>query len=77
MDHDLVLRAQRGDQRAFETLTVACHSRLYKAAHGILRDRHLAEDATQQAFIDIWPGGGCGSLVSARRQSLLLRPRHQ
>jgi len=54
MDHDLVFRAQRGDQRAFETLTVASHSRLYKAAHGILRDRHLAEDATQQAFIDIW-----------------------
>ena len=54
MDQDLVFRAQRGDQRAFETLTVASHSRLYKAAHGILRDRHLAEDATQQAFIDIW-----------------------
>ncbi len=23
-------------------------------AYGILRDRHLAEDATQQAFLDIW-----------------------
>ena len=23
-------------------------------AYGILRDRYLAEDATQQAFLDIW-----------------------
>jgi len=54
MDQDLVTRAQTGDHVAFEALTVASHSRLYRAAHGILRDRHLAEDATQQAFIDIW-----------------------
>ena len=54
MDQDLVTRAQHGDQRAFETLTVADQPRLYKVAHGILRDRHLAEDAIQQAFLDIW-----------------------
>jgi RNA polymerase sigma-70 factor (ECF subfamily) len=33
---------------------VADHHRLFRAAHGILRDAHLAEDATQQAFLDIW-----------------------
>jgi RNA polymerase sigma-70 factor (ECF subfamily) len=54
MDLDLVARAQKGDQRAFETLTRANHPRLYRAALGILRDPHLAEDATQQAHIDIW-----------------------
>lgn len=54
MDQHLVIRAQHGDQRAFQSLTVAHHARLYRAAHGILRDRHLAEDATQQAFLDIW-----------------------
>ena len=54
MDQDLVMQAQHGDQRAFEMLTVANHSRLYRVAYGILRDRHLAEDATQQAFLDIW-----------------------
>ena len=54
MDRDLVLRAQEGDPQAFEALTAAHHSRLFKVAYGILRDRHLAEDATQQAFIDIW-----------------------
>jgi RNA polymerase sigma-70 factor (ECF subfamily) len=54
MDQDLVVKAQQGDQQAFESLTVANHSRLYRVAYSILRDHHLAEDATQQAFLDIW-----------------------
>ena len=54
MDHRLVALAQQGDQRAFESLTLAHHTRLFRVAYGILRDRHLAEDATQQAFLDIW-----------------------
>jgi RNA polymerase sigma-70 factor, ECF subfamily len=54
MDQDLVARAQKGDQRAFEALTRTNHPRLYRVALGILRDPHLAEDATQQAHIDIW-----------------------
>jgi RNA polymerase sigma factor (sigma-70 family) len=54
MDQHLVVRAQHGDQQAFQSLTVAHHARLYRTAYGILRDRHLAEDATQQAFLDIW-----------------------
>jgi RNA polymerase sigma-70 factor, ECF subfamily len=54
MDEGLVGLAQRGDQRAFESLTRAHHGRLFRVAFGILRDRHMAEDATQQAFLDIW-----------------------
>jgi RNA polymerase sigma-70 factor (ECF subfamily) len=54
MDQDLVIRAQQGDQRAFEMLASQNYARLQKAAVGILRDRHIAEDATQQAFLDIW-----------------------
>jgi RNA polymerase sigma-70 factor (ECF subfamily) len=54
MDHDLVVRARGGDQRALESVLVASHPRLYRVAFGILRDRHLAEDAVQQAFLDIW-----------------------
>ena len=54
MDQDLVVRAQQGDQRAFEALAVSSHPRLFRVAHGILRDPMAAEDATQQAFIDIW-----------------------
>ena len=54
MDQELVIRAQMGDQRAFETQIAADHPRLFRVAHGILGDPHLAEDATQQAFLDIW-----------------------
>jgi RNA polymerase sigma factor (sigma-70 family) len=54
MDQDLVVRVQQGDQRAFEALVVADHPRLHRAAFGILRDRQSAEDATQQALLDIW-----------------------
>lgn len=54
MDQDLILRAQAGDQRAFDALALADYPRLYRVAHGILRDSAHAEDATQQAYIDIW-----------------------
>ena len=54
MSRDLVNRAQQGDQRAFESLMRTHHARLFRVAHGILRDAHLADDAVQQAFIDIW-----------------------
>lgn len=48
MDRDLILRAQAGDQRAFDSLALADYPRLYRVAHGILRDPSHAEDATQQ-----------------------------
>jgi RNA polymerase sigma-70 factor (ECF subfamily) len=35
-------------------LAAAHHARLFRVAYGILRDRHLAEDATQQGLLDIW-----------------------
>lgn len=54
MDEDLVVRARQGDRQAFESLTLAHYSRLYRVARNILRDPHTAEDATQQAILDIW-----------------------
>ena len=54
MDEELVERVRDGDRDAFGALVVEHHRRLFVLAHGILRDQHAAEDATQQAFIDIW-----------------------
>lgn len=54
MDSALVFRAQHGDQEAFASLAAACGDRLHAVAHRILRDVHLAEDATQQALFAIW-----------------------
>lgn len=54
MDTELVIRAQRGDQAAFVEIAREIYGRLHSLAYGILRDRALAEDATQQAMLDAW-----------------------
>jgi RNA polymerase sigma-70 factor (ECF subfamily) len=54
VDTDLIGRAQRGDEEAFASLAVAAGDRLHAVAHRILRDTDLAEDATQQALLNIW-----------------------
>ena len=54
MDRDLVVRAQHGDERAFESLTTVAYPRLFRVAQGILRDATAAEDATQAAVVRIW-----------------------
>jgi RNA polymerase sigma-70 factor (ECF subfamily) len=54
LDRELVERAQHGDESAYAALAVRIGDRMYAAAHHILRDTARAEDATQQAMIDIW-----------------------
>ena len=54
MDTELVVRAQKGDEQAFASLAVAAGDRLHAVAHRILRDIDLAEDATQQALLNVW-----------------------
>lgn len=54
MQHDLVEQAQRGDPEAFQALVRGASDRLYAIAWRILRDPDRAEDALQQALIQIW-----------------------
>jgi len=54
MDTDLVVRAQRGDKGAYALLAAEIADRFLAVARRILRDRDLAEDATQQALLIIW-----------------------
>ena len=54
MQAELVRRAQRGDEEAFEALVPAAAERLLAVAYRILRDASLAEDATQQALLIAW-----------------------
>jgi RNA polymerase sigma-70 factor (ECF subfamily) len=54
MDQDLVVRVQGGDRRAFEALALADYPRLHRVAYSVLGDPASAEDATQQAYLDIW-----------------------
>lgn len=50
----LVERARGGDHDAFSVLARAAIARLDAAARLILRDRELARDAVQEAFIRAW-----------------------
>ena len=54
MDRELVERAQQGDESAYAALALRISDRLYATAHHVLRDTGRAEDAAQQAMIDIW-----------------------
>jgi RNA polymerase sigma-70 factor, ECF subfamily len=54
LDTQLVVRAQRGDSRAFAEVASAIADRYLAVARRILRDLSLAEDATQQALLRIW-----------------------
>jgi len=54
MDSELVVQAQAGDQDAFARLATASAGRLHSVAFNILRDRELAQDATQQALLSMW-----------------------
>lgn len=54
MDRELVVRAQGGDRGAFTALATDLYGRLHGIAYTILRDQHLAEDATQQSMLTMW-----------------------
>ncbi len=54
MEQALVQQAQRGDRSAFSEIAFQAAPRLFAVANRILRDHGLAEDATQQALVQIW-----------------------
>src|SRR5438093_9583798 len=51
---DLVDRAKRGDEEAFDALARQVGDRCMAIACRILRDAHLAEDAVQAALVVAW-----------------------
>ena len=54
MERELVLKAQRGDADAFDSIVRSASDRLYGIAYRILRDPDRAEDALQLALLRIW-----------------------
>jgi RNA polymerase sigma-70 factor, ECF subfamily len=54
MDTDLVVRAQRGDKASYALVAAEIADGFLAVARRILRDRDLAQDATQQALLTIW-----------------------
>ena len=51
---ELVRRAAKGEHEAFDALVRFASNRLYGIAYRVLRDQYRAEDALQQALINIW-----------------------
>ena len=54
MDNELVMRAQKGDTAAFTRMAGELSPPFLSVAHRILRDIGQAEDATQQALMNVW-----------------------
>jgi RNA polymerase sigma-70 factor (ECF subfamily) len=54
LDRDLIELAQHGDEAAFAMIAVSICDRLSGVAQQILRDPARADDATQEALIEIW-----------------------
>jgi RNA polymerase sigma-70 factor, ECF subfamily len=56
MERKLVERAMHGDEDAFDQLVGRIGDGLFSLACRILRDRSLAQDATQRALLETWRG---------------------
>src|SRR5687768_2797722 len=56
MDHELVLRATKGDHEAFSAIASGAIGRLMAVARLILHDEDQAQDAVQDALVDAWRG---------------------
>jgi len=54
VDDQLVVRAQAGDRDAFERIVNVSFDRCHGVAMRLLRDSQAAEDAVQQAMVNIW-----------------------
>jgi RNA polymerase sigma factor (sigma-70 family) len=53
---DFVRRAQRHDEEAFRHLVLTYTAVVAKTTQALLNDRSVAEDAAQEAWLDVWRG---------------------
>jgi RNA polymerase sigma-70 factor (ECF subfamily) len=56
MEEGLIEQAQSGDQEAFRQLVSMYSSLLHRTARVLLNDPLSAEDAVQEAWLDVWKG---------------------
>jgi RNA polymerase sigma-70 factor (ECF subfamily) len=69
---DLVAASARGDRAAFRRLYEATSAKLLGIAFRILRDRQIAEDVVQDAFVKIWQNAGSYSPEAGRPMTWLI-----
>jgi RNA polymerase sigma-70 factor (ECF subfamily) len=56
MHEEMIRRAQQGDTAAFRALVEAYAPGAWRVAQILMTDREQAEDALQEAWIDVWRG---------------------
>ena len=54
----LVVRTAQGDQRTFKQLYDLTAPRLFAVARAIVKERQLAEDVLQEAYVQVWHRSG-------------------
>lgn len=83
-DHELVVRAQRGENAAIEALMRRYNRRLFRMARSILCDHSAAEDAVQECYVRAFmnlhryePTGPFGAWLTriAINEALMLKRR--
>lgn len=75
-DEDLLKRAARGDERAFEALYDR-HGRVaWSLAFRLLGDRESAEDLVQEAFVAVWNGAAAYAPAKGSVRTWLLSIIH-
>jgi RNA polymerase sigma-70 factor, ECF subfamily len=57
-DASLMLRVQRGDRAAFESLVDRHRLAIFNFVHRTLRDVEESEDVAQQVFVQVWKAAG-------------------
>src|SRR4051812_47196923 len=53
-DGELLERLALGDDAAFECLFMRHHGRVYRVVYGLVDRRDMAEDVTQEAFLELY-----------------------
>lgn len=56
IDETIILRAQRGDARAFQSIVEEYHGVTWRIARVFLRNPTLVEDVLQEVWLDAWRG---------------------
>ena len=51
---ELIVAYQKGDKRAFDGIYSLCYGPIYYIIYKMIRDRHEAEDVTQEVFLQIF-----------------------
>ncbi|MDH6358726.1 RNA polymerase sigma-70 factor [Parabacteroides sp. PF5-9] len=54
INEELLIRLQKGDEKAFELIFLQYSPWVYNFVHSLLHDKTLAEDLTQNVFLKIW-----------------------